>query len=193
MPSDRFAWNDPVRLSFTDRGNSSQARQTPPVGRSENLTGSSFLLQWSSATNPCIFCLYYSSKEGEGKEIRKPLFHSVPVFQIKISFPCSDNGSLRCSCSGTIGALASVVLLFLNDRPVVSERSEFQMTDRSDRVSEHEHRRRISNRTNLHYLRPSSRQYTSLRITSSTFSLLLTSRPYSSTCTVPPIETAGLR
>ena len=126
MPSDRFAWNDPVRLSFTDRGNSSQARQTPPVGRSENLTGSSFLLQWSSATNPCIFCLYYSSKEGEEKEIRKPLFHSVPVFQIKISFPCSDNGSLRCSCSGTIGALASVVLLFLNDRPVVSERSEFR-------------------------------------------------------------------
>ena len=44
----------------------------------------------------------------------------------KISFPCSDNGSLRCSCSGTIGALASVVLLFLNDRPVVSERSEFR-------------------------------------------------------------------
>ena len=126
MPSDRFAWNDPVRLSFTDRGNSSQARQTPPVGRSENLTGSSFLLQWSSATNPCIFCLYYSSKEGEEKEIRKPLFHSVPVFQIKISFPCSDNGSLRCSCSGTIGALASVVLLFLNARPVVSERSEFR-------------------------------------------------------------------
>ena len=126
VPSDRFAWNDPVRLSFTDRGNSSQARQTPPVGRSENLTGSSFLLQWSSATNPCIFCLYYSSKEGEEKEIRKPLFHSVPVFQIKISFPCSDNGSLRCSCSGTIGALASVVLLFLNDRPMVSERSEFR-------------------------------------------------------------------
>ena len=126
MPSDRFAWNDPVRLSFTDRGNSSQARQTPPVGRSENLTGSSFLLQWSSATNPCIFCLYYSSKEGEEKEIRKPLFHSVPVFQIKISFPCSDNGSLRCSCSGTIGAPASVVLLFLNARPVVSERSEFR-------------------------------------------------------------------
>ena len=121
MPSDRFDWNDPVRLSFTDRGNSSQARQTPPVGRSENLTGSSFLLQWSSATNPCIFCLYYSSKEGEGKEIRKPLFHSVPVFQIKISFPCSDNGSLRCSCSGTIGAPASVVLLFLNGRPVVSD------------------------------------------------------------------------
>ena len=120
MPSDRFAWNDPVRLSFTDRGNSSQARQTPPVGRSENLTGSSFLLQWSSATNPCIFCLYYSSKEGEGKEIRKPLFHSVPVFQIKISFPCSDNGSLRCSCSGTIGALASVVLLFLPPPPVVT-------------------------------------------------------------------------
>ena len=41
IPSDRFAWNGPVRLSFTDRRNSSQARQTPPVGRSENLTGSS--------------------------------------------------------------------------------------------------------------------------------------------------------
>ena len=113
MPSDRFAWNDPIRLSFTDRGNSSQARQTPPVGRSENLTGSSFLLQWSSATNPCIFCLYYSSKEGEEKEIRKPLFHSVPVFQIKISFPCSDNGSLRCSCSET-RSLLSVIWLFLS-------------------------------------------------------------------------------
>ena len=32
---------------------------------------------------------------------------------------------LRYSCSGTIGALSSVVLLFLNARPVVSdERSE---------------------------------------------------------------------
>ena len=138
MPSDRFAWNGPVRLSFTDRRNSSQARQTPPVGRSENLTGYSFLLQWSSATNPCIFCLYYSSKEGEEKEIRKPLFHSVPVFQIKISFPCSDNGSLRCSCSGTIGALASVILLFLNARPVVSERSEFRRSviDKARRPTE---------------------------------------------------------
>ena len=29
-------------------------RQTPPVGRSENLTGHSFLLQWSSAIKPCI-------------------------------------------------------------------------------------------------------------------------------------------
>ena len=28
---------------------------------------------------------------------------------------------LRCSCWGTIGALASVVLLFLNARPVVSD------------------------------------------------------------------------
>ena len=32
---------------------------------------------------------------------------------------------LRCSCWGTIGALASVVLLFLNARPVLfDERSE---------------------------------------------------------------------
>ena len=29
-------------------------RQTPPVGRSENLTGSSFPLQWSSGIKPCI-------------------------------------------------------------------------------------------------------------------------------------------
>ena len=37
---------------------------------------------------------------------------------------------LRCSCWGTIGALASVVLLFLNARPVVSERSEFRTNRR---------------------------------------------------------------
>ena len=54
IPSDRFAWNGPVRLSFTDRRNSSQARQTPPVGRSENLTGPSFPLQWSSGIKPFI-------------------------------------------------------------------------------------------------------------------------------------------
>ena len=28
--------------------------QTPPVGRSETLTGHSFLLQWSSGIKPCI-------------------------------------------------------------------------------------------------------------------------------------------
>ena len=54
IPSDRFAWNGPVRLSFTDRRNSSQARQTPPVGRSENLTGSSSPLHWSSGIKPSI-------------------------------------------------------------------------------------------------------------------------------------------
>ena len=54
IPSDRFAWTGPLRLSFTDRRNSSQARQTPPVGRSENLTGHSFPLQWSSGIKPCI-------------------------------------------------------------------------------------------------------------------------------------------
>ena len=48
MSSDRFAWTGPLRLSFTDRRNSSQARQTPPVGRSENLTGLSF-------TAPMVF------------------------------------------------------------------------------------------------------------------------------------------
>ena len=38
-------------------------RQTPPVGRSENLTGPSFLLQGSSGTKPCIFRLRYRAKE----------------------------------------------------------------------------------------------------------------------------------
>ena len=50
----------------------------------------------------------------------------VYTFQVIVRFLCSDNVSRRCSCSGTIGALASVVLPFLNDRPVVSERSEFR-------------------------------------------------------------------
>ena len=63
VPSDRFAWNGPLRLSFTDRRNSSQARQTPPVGRSENLTGPSFLLQWSSGIKPCIFRQHYRAKK----------------------------------------------------------------------------------------------------------------------------------
>ena len=50
----------------------------------------------------------------------------VYTFQVIVRFLCSDNVSRRCSCSGTIGAPASVVLLFLNDRPMVSERSEFR-------------------------------------------------------------------
>ena len=49
----------------------------------------------------------------------------IYTFQVTVRFLCSDNVSRRCSCSGTIGALASVVLLFLNVRPVVfDERSE---------------------------------------------------------------------
>ena len=50
----------------------------------------------------------------------------VYTFQVIVRFLCSDNVSRRCSCSGTIGALSGVVLLFLNARPVVSERSEFR-------------------------------------------------------------------
>ena len=38
-------------------------RQTPPAGRSENLTGPSFLLQWSSAIKPCIFRQHYRAKK----------------------------------------------------------------------------------------------------------------------------------
>ena len=40
----------------------------------------------------------------------------VYTFQVTVRFPCSDNVSRRCSCWGTIGALSSVVLLFLNVR-----------------------------------------------------------------------------
>ena len=43
MSSDRFAWTGPLRFPFTHF-----VRQTPPVGRSENLTGLSF-------TAPMVF------------------------------------------------------------------------------------------------------------------------------------------
>ena len=45
----------------------------------------------------------------------------IYTFQVTVRFLCSDNVSRRCSCSGTIGALSGVVLLFLNARPVVSD------------------------------------------------------------------------
>ena len=55
----------------------------------------------------------------------KSFFAEIYGFQVRFSLPGSDNVSRRYSCSGTIGAPASVVLLFLNARPVVSdERSE---------------------------------------------------------------------
>ena len=62
----------------------------------------------------------------------------VYTFQVTVRFLCSDNVSRRCSCSGTIGALSSVVLLFLNARPVVSERSEFRRSviDKARRPTE---------------------------------------------------------
>jgi len=40
-----------LAFSFTDRRNSSQARQTPPVGRSEKARRHSPELQWSPNTN----------------------------------------------------------------------------------------------------------------------------------------------
>ena len=40
-----------LALSFTDRRNSSQARQTPPVGRSEKARRHPTELQWSPNTN----------------------------------------------------------------------------------------------------------------------------------------------
>ena len=49
-------------LSLTG-GTPHYVRQTPPVGRSENLTGPSFLLQWSSAIKPCIFRQHYRAKK----------------------------------------------------------------------------------------------------------------------------------
>ena len=48
---------------YSDAGFCAYVRQTPPVGRSENLTGPSFLLQWSSATKPCIFRQHYRAKK----------------------------------------------------------------------------------------------------------------------------------
>ena len=62
----------------------------------------------------------------------------VYTFQVTVRFPCSDNVSRRCSCWGTIGALSGVVLLFLNARPVVSERSEFRRSviDKARRPTE---------------------------------------------------------
>ena len=46
----------PVRLGFPSLtgGTPHCVRQTPPVGRSENLTGHSFLLQWSSGIKSFI-------------------------------------------------------------------------------------------------------------------------------------------
>ena len=40
----------------------------------------------------------------------------IYTFQVTVRFLCSDNVSRRCSCLETIGALSSVVLLFLNVR-----------------------------------------------------------------------------
>ena len=56
-PSLAIGIGDPVAsvgrlaLSFTDRRNSSQARQTPPVGRSEKARRHPTELQWSPNTN----------------------------------------------------------------------------------------------------------------------------------------------
>ena len=56
-----------VRLGFPSLTGGTRFAQTPPVGRSENLTGHSFLFQWFSATKPSIFRLHYRPKKGEGK------------------------------------------------------------------------------------------------------------------------------
>ena len=62
----------------------------------------------------------------------------IYTFQVTVRFLCSDNVSRRCSCLETIGALSGVVLLFLNARPVVSERSEFRRSviDKARRPTE---------------------------------------------------------
>jgi hypothetical protein len=68
VPSDRFAWNGPLRLSFTDRRNSS-LRKKLYVTFPSDTTGrpfgkpNSFLLQWSSAIKPCIFRQHYRAKK----------------------------------------------------------------------------------------------------------------------------------
>ena len=48
-----FCFSEQEKNSLTG-GTPHFVRQTPPVGRSETLTGSSFLLQWSSGIKPFI-------------------------------------------------------------------------------------------------------------------------------------------
>jgi len=43
-----------VRLGFPSLTGGTRFAQTPPVGRSETLTGHSFPLQWSSGIKPFI-------------------------------------------------------------------------------------------------------------------------------------------
>ena len=52
-----------LALSFTDRRNSSQARQTPPVGRSEKARRHSPELQWSPNTNTSDLRYHYIGNE----------------------------------------------------------------------------------------------------------------------------------
>ena len=49
----RFCFSEQEKNSLTG-GTPHFVRQTPPVGRSETLTGSSFPLQWSSVIKPFI-------------------------------------------------------------------------------------------------------------------------------------------
>ena len=44
----------PAELLTVQKNFTLRFRQTPPIGRSENLTGHSFPLQWSSGIKPCI-------------------------------------------------------------------------------------------------------------------------------------------
>ena len=52
-----------LALSFTDRRNSSQARQTPPVGRSEKARRHPTELQWSPNTNTSDLRYQYIGNE----------------------------------------------------------------------------------------------------------------------------------
>ena len=52
-----------LALSFTDRRNSSQARQTPPVGRSEKARRHPTELQWSPNTNTSDLRYHYIGNE----------------------------------------------------------------------------------------------------------------------------------
>ena len=58
-----FFLSIPIPGFVLSGGTPHYVRQTPPVGRSENLTGPSFLLQWSSAIKPCIFRQHYRAKK----------------------------------------------------------------------------------------------------------------------------------
>ena len=128
VPSDRFAWTGPLRLSFTDRRNSSL--------RSSDTTGRTFgKPNRTLVPAPMVFrhkTLHLTAELNRQRKYKRKsttigsrnirlISREIDISQIKTNLQFSDNVSRRWSGLVTIGALASVVLLFLNARPMVSD------------------------------------------------------------------------